>query len=213
MMTMDLQSEAVQRGKRVDLILKALNGDEPVKSPAFEVEIEQIIQFFGNNITKIENCNYTIIKLAGIFVKTFEHWSVNSVNILFMLLTTDLVERRKQRVVRLITKAMIEFAKCVSEAQLKSLVKLNSEPIMLIFRKLGTASTLYTQSKILEVLYILTSALDDKGAETIKQEQIIGINRSDIAEEAFTLFKDIQRDNFLDVSNTFFFLSFAFSHF
>lgn len=121
-------------------------------------------------------------------------------NAFLLLITTMLLKRREEVVIRQMSSILIEFAESLSKKELGSLAKLHSKPIILIFHKLSKLSTFYTQMKVVKILFIVASVLEDQGANIIKQERLIRTAGPELAEEAFTHFKNIKREDLLNVS-------------
>lgn len=122
-------------------------------------------------------------------------------NAFLLLITTMLLKRRDEVVIREVASILIEFAESMKEKELTSLAKLHSKPIIYIFHKMSKLATFYTQTKLLKILKIVASVLEDQGFKIIKQEKFLSTLGPEVAEEAFTYFKKIQSSDFVNVSS------------
>lgn len=95
---------------------------------------------------------------------------------------------------------MKKFTTIISRSQLRNLVKIHQKEIQYILSKMSKVSTYFTQMKLLEVLHIILSVLDDGGERVIKQDRNVALCSSLMVSDTVNFFLDINLDNFLLVS-------------
>lgn len=127
-------------------------------------------------------------------------WSPRDFNAVLQMTAMMLLKRNDERVLRQAANLMIDFAKSLSEHQLKKLVILHTKVASLIMQKLGRVGTYYTQMKILLVLKTILSCLDDGGASIIRNDKIFLLGSSNAAEDAVQMFDLVDTENFIWVS-------------
>ena len=124
-------------------------------------------------------------------------WSLRDSNAFLLMITSLLLKRKDELVVRQICDIMKMFTRAIPLNQLKSLMKINQKHIQYIFNKISKVSTYFTQVKLLEILHIVLDFLDDKGEKVIKLEKLFATSN---ISRTMDLFHALDLGNFLNVS-------------
>lgn len=132
--------------------------------------------------------------------KNFIEWTLRDSNAFLLMITTMLLKRKEEFLIRKISVIMKEFVLQLPEAQLMNLVKLHQKPARLIFHKLSKVSTYYTQMKILDVLNVILKVSDDGGAKVINQESLIVNSYRETVADILHHFESVECNDLVHVS-------------
>jgi hypothetical protein len=127
-------------------------------------------------------------------------WPLRDSNAFLLMIACLLLKRKDETVVRQTCCIIKKFASLVSRTQLKNLVKIHQKEIQYILSKMSKVSTYYTQMKLLEILHIILSVLDDGGEKIIKQDRYVAVCSNSMVSDTVNFFLDINLNNFLHVS-------------
>jgi glutaminase len=90
-----------------------------------------------------------------------------------MMVVLSILKRSDEMLIRqLCDRLKLFLCDCISESELKSLINYHHKETGMILHKIAKVKTFYTQMKLLEVLNIAFSVLDDNGASINKKERI-----------------------------------------
>lgn len=130
--------------------------------------------------------------------KKLINWNIRDSNAFLLLVTSVLLKRKDESVVRQICAVLLAFGKIVNEAELKNLARVHGKVMRLILHKMSKVATYFTQQKLLEVLLMILRANDDGGAQVFNSEKLIAKSRN--PESAFFFFERLEPKDFLVVS-------------
>lgn len=190
-----------------------------------QAQIASIIRFFGKNIAQLQECNEAILKLARVFLVSVRNfltpkfllicclfppqrvtemklvkWPLRDSNAFLLMVTSLLLKRKDEVVIRQACSIMKEFTVLVKPEELKHLAKNHQKPIGFIFNKLSKVSTYMTQMKLLEILHVILKDLDDGGEKIIKQDRLVAICNKSMIDDTVSFFKDLDLDEYHHVS-------------
>ena len=127
-------------------------------------------------------------------------WSLRDSHAFLLMITSLLLLRQDEIVVRQAAQIVKEFVLLLPEKYLKQLANFHYKPLDMIFHKVSKVATFYTQYKILEILNIILKARDDFGTKVLRQEKILSKCSQEIVNAAVHKFNSIAADDALTVS-------------
>lgn len=127
-------------------------------------------------------------------------WSLRDSHAFLLMVTSLLLLRQDEIIVREATRVIKDFTLLLPPKYLKQLATMHFKPLGMIFHKTSKVTTLYTQSKILEILNIILKARDDGGVKILREEKIMSKCSPDVAKVTVDLFSSVNKDTFLEVS-------------
>lgn len=129
-------------------------------------------------------------------------WSLRDSHAFLLMITSLLLLRQDESVVRKATQIFKEFALRLPEQYLKQLATFHNKPLDMIFHKVSKVTTYYTQCKIVEMLNVILKARDDCGSKILRQGKVLSKRSKEIVNESVHYFDCITADKFLSVSNS-----------
>lgn len=127
-------------------------------------------------------------------------WSLRDSHAFLLMITSLLLLRKDESVVRLSAQIIKEFVKRLPEKYLKQLAKIHSKPLEMIFHKVCKVTTYYSQYKIIDALNTILKAREDCGAKVLRKEKVFAQCSTEIVNEAVSHFGRIVSNDFLNVS-------------